>query len=401
MSNLAISTAAARPPASQESEPVPGARPASGIPSLAPWLGVLLCLIIGLNALGGWVRLSGSGVAIPQWPLIELDGGRHSLLPPMDAAGWAAVRARYDADQRRLSERVLRGELLAANLGCAPRTDGEFRMMFLTEWSHRLLAALVGLVAAGCLTTALRQRGIRARIGWPLGATGALIIVQAVLGGALVQEGTSTRWLFLHQANAGLIVGLVAWSLLTLLVPVRTGHPQASHPARLLPVVTTALVLTWVMLILGALVAGSRHGEPFAADFPRMFGQWLPPLWDGSRDVGANLLGNSVLHQFLHRWTAIALSGTLAIAAWMAWRQGDALPERLRLAVWSSLTFVGIEMLIGIANTVTGGRAGDIEAVPALAHQVAAMFLLISLVLAVFEARRAASAPSPAVEAAP
>ncbi len=360
-------------------------------PALASWLGVLLCLLIGLNALGGWVRLSGSGVAIPQWPLIELDDGRHSLLPPMDAAGWAAVRARYDADQGRLAERVLRGELLAANLGRAPRTDGEFRSMFLTEWSHRLFAAIVGLVAAGCLTTALRQRGLRQRIGWPLGAAGALIIVQAVLGGALVQEGTSTRWLFLHQANSGLILGLVAWSLLTLLTPVRDATEKlTTQPAstRLFPVVATALALTWVMLILGALVAGSRHGEPFAADFPRMFGQWLPPLWDGGRDFGANLLGNAVLHQFVHRWMAIALMCVLASAAWLTWRQSEVLPERLRLAVWSALTFASIEMLIGIANTVTGGRAGDIEAVPALAHMVAAMFLLISLVLAVFEVRR-------------
>ena len=50
--------------------------------SVASWLGVLFVMLFALNTIGGWVRLSGSGVAIPQWPIIN-----GSLLPPRILCG--------------------------------------------------------------------------------------------------------------------------------------------------------------------------------------------------------------------------------------------------------------------------------------------------------------------------
>ena len=102
--------------------------------SVASWLGVLFVMLFALNTIGGWVRLSGSGVAIPQWPIIN-----GSLLPPLSDVGWEQVKAHYDADQQRLEGRVRLGELSPVNLGHRPRDLGEFKAMFMTEWSHRLL----------------------------------------------------------------------------------------------------------------------------------------------------------------------------------------------------------------------------------------------------------------------
>ena len=68
--------------------------------SVASWLGVLLVMLFALNTIGGWVRLSGAGVAIPQWPIIN-----GSLLPPMSDQGWEEVRAHYVTDQERLASR--------------------------------------------------------------------------------------------------------------------------------------------------------------------------------------------------------------------------------------------------------------------------------------------------------
>ena len=173
-------------------------RPASPAQaSVASWLGALFLMLFALNTIGGWVRLSGAGVAIPQWPIIN-----GSLLPPLSDEGWAEVKASYDADQARLASRIATGGLTHSNLGRQPRDLAEFRGMFLTEWSHRLFAALVGVMAAGCLTVVWRRADLRRLVGGPMAAMGALVVSQAVLGGVRV-------W-FLKNQVAGLTMNLVA-----------------------------------------------------------------------------------------------------------------------------------------------------------------------------------------------
>jgi heme A synthase len=182
---------------------------------VTPWLGVLFVLVFVLNGLGGWVRLSGSGVAIPHWPLIERDGG-YTLLPPFSAAGWQQMHEAWQQHQAHLRTRIAAGELAVANLGHQPADTGEFRSMFLTEWSHRALAGFVGLLALACLIAVWRDRALRALVARPVSVAVGLIVVQGIIGGVLVEEGTSTRWLFVHQANAGLIMAALLWSLLRL-----------------------------------------------------------------------------------------------------------------------------------------------------------------------------------------
>ncbi|MBK6911032.1 MAG: COX15/CtaA family protein, partial [bacterium] len=53
---------------------------------LASWLLFLSMLITVLMLWGGFVRISGSGLSIPDWPLIN-----GSLLPPFSETGWQAV----------------------------------------------------------------------------------------------------------------------------------------------------------------------------------------------------------------------------------------------------------------------------------------------------------------------
>ncbi|GDY14729.1 heme A synthase [Planctomycetota bacterium] len=357
---------------------------APALPGIASWLGLLLVLVISLNSLGGWVRLSGSGVAIPSWPAIPLGEGRWTLWPPLSAAGWEQVQSAYEADQIRLRQRVEAGELRAGNLGYQAQEPGEFRRLFLTEWSHRLLAAIVGLITAGCLTAVLRSAELRQRIGLPLGLAAGLIVLQAVIGGVLVREGTSTNWLFLHQGNAGAIVACLVWASLRL-VASAVPAPDAGIRARRRWAEVAALgaiVVCWSQMILGALLAGSRHGQPFATDFPTLFGQWLPTLWDSGRTVAANILDFSVLHQFVHRWLACALVAACVTAWWLAVRAGAG--ERVRLAYAVGGTFLGIAGVLGLGNVVLGSPTGDVPPAVALAHQLSATCLLACLTMGWF-----------------
>ena len=331
----------------------------------AAWLGVLFCLVFTLNTVGGWVRLSGSGVAIPHWPVIEMERG-WTLLPPFDNAGWQEMYQAFHAHQVRLQARIDTGELTVANLGRQPRELAEFRSMFLTEWSHRFLAALTGLVALAVIVTTMRNRDLRRSAGWPLGLAGTLIVFQAVLGGMLVEQGTNTHWLFLHQGNAGVIMAAILWAILRLLSPQQ--RPLAGR-GTLAACTLAAVVAIWLQLVFGALVAGSRSqavGEP--------------QLWQPARDLAWNLLDNGWLHLALHRWWAWTLTAILIVTYLIAVRTPTGLRQRLALQV--SGTFLALQLVFGLASAAVG-------AVPALAlgHQALGMCLLLSVVLAWHDCR--------------
>ncbi len=346
--------------------------------SVASWLGVLFVMLFALNTIGGWVRLSGAGVAIPQWPIIN-----GSLLPPLSDQGWEQVKASYDADQDRLAARVRIGELTAVNLGHSPRDLAEFKLMFLTEWSHRLFAALVGVMAAGCLTIIYRRAAMRRLVGWPMTLACLLIISQAVLGGMLVRSGTNTNWLFLHQANASLIMACVLVAILRILadgraLPAAQVVAERRPLAWLVPVMT---VVVWAQLVIGSLVAGSRNGEPF--------GDWsllsVANLWEGPRSWWWNLQANTELHQWAHRWmawTIVALAMALCV---VAWRQRHQLSPRLRLGLHAVGAFLLAQMMLGIGNVWTG-----ITPYGSLGHQGMGMCLFLALVLVWFDVRREA-----------
>ncbi len=344
--------------------------------SVASWLGVLFVMLFALNTIGGWVRLSGAGVAIPQWPIIN-----GSLLPPMSDEGWEQVKRHYDADQVRLEARVRAGELTQTNLGHRPHDLVEFKAMFITEWSHRLFAALVGIMAAGCLTIIWRRPPMRALIAWPMSIAGVLIIAQAVLGGMLVRSGTNTHWLFLHQANASLIMACVLISILRILAD---GRPQVSASERgqraglsILLALSTCVV--WLQLVIGSLVAGSRNEGNF--------GEWpllaAGRLWDEHRSLWWNLQSNPELHQWTHRWMAWTIVALVMVLLILAWHKRDHVPQRLRLGLQSVGVFLLSQIVLGIGNVWTG-----ITPYGSLAHQFMGMCLFLGLVLCWFDARR-------------
>ena len=57
---------------------------------LGIWFIILSQLVVLLVIIGGTVRLSGSGLSIPEWPIIN-----GSLLPPVTESQWEAVYITY------------------------------------------------------------------------------------------------------------------------------------------------------------------------------------------------------------------------------------------------------------------------------------------------------------------
>lgn len=388
--------------------PVPGAIASPTVRSpraaVASWLGALFALLLLVIAVGGYVRLSGSGLSIPDWPLIRV-GERWTLLPPTSEADWLAVRERYDADQQALIEKARRGAVGLGSLGAYAHDLPTFQRMFLVEWSHRLVAALFGMVAVACLLVVLRDGTLRRRVGVLFGTTCGLVVAQALIGGVLVKSGTSTHWLFVHLGNAALILSLITLTILRLLSP---EAPLADDLRRrrtpLRRTLTAAVALVWVQIVLGALVAGSRSSgydnTHFVTTWPLMHDRVVPHhLWDSFRPVAWNLLDNALLHQWVHRWFAWLPVGAVLVALWLS-RRADPGP-RLRLALRAAATFIAAQVVLGLANVFLAHPV-----LVALAHLVLAMFVLVTVVMARFDAAhedaaQPAPAPGPVAQGVP
>jgi heme A synthase len=286
-----------------------------------------------------------------------------------------------------LRAKISAGEIHGAALGRQPESIDDFRGMFLTEWFHRLLAAGVGLLALACLGTVLADRGLRRLVGWPVGAAVILIGGQAVLGAALIGQGTSTRWLFLHQGNAALILGCVLVAVVRLLgsqhdVTRTTVEGTGQSPARRL--VLLAAISTWLMLMLGGLLAASRHHLPAGG----LLGLDAGPAWWPIASVATNLLDNASLHHIAHRIGALVVAALVIAGLVVAHRRGA--PERARLALGVAGTFIALQAVLGIASAVM--PQGEV-AVP-LAHLFLGHVLFLVLVLAWHDLRRPHDLPA-------
>ncbi len=255
-----------------------------------------------LIAVGGLVRATDSGLGCPDWPLCFGD-----WLPPADLHAWI-------------------------------------------EHSHRLIAAVfVGpLVAAVGLITVFSQR----RRDRPLLAAavlaGVLVIVQSLLGAAVVLEGLAAELVTAHLAMALAVFAAVIF----IAERASAGTMPAAHarPGLTRLVAITAIVI-FAQMLLGSWVTGHHAGLAFG-DFPLMNGALAPSVAGSEQAVQLAHRAMSVVVAILAAWSAIAMH-----------RSTDA-PAARRLATWMVVLIV-VQIALGGLNVVS--RLSAFFVVPHLA----------------------------------
>lgn len=107
----------------------------------------------------------------------------------------------------------------------------------LSDWvnySHRLVAALVGLALIGTCWRVWRQRGRSPALGWTAALTVVLFILQIVVGALVVIERLNGPWPGLHLALAAAVwAALVLMTAFTALPRGAEAPALAAAPARL------------------------------------------------------------------------------------------------------------------------------------------------------------------------
>lgn len=251
--------------------------------------------------LGGIVRVTGSGLGCPDWPLCH-----GQIIPPFDFAT-------------------------------------------LLEYSHRLSASLLGVLVLGtAITVLMRYRHIRWGKNSILTAL-ALVVVAAILGGATVL--TELAW-WLRLIHLAVAEGAVAALVIAVVVSWRVGvarqdDPDAHVEAGANKLIVASLIGVFLLILSGSYIVGAGYGSSC--------GTW--PLCNGSLFPE----GRAYIEHMGHRYFA-AIIGLLVLAvAYKAWQ----LRVRLPSLGWSGallfLAFVA-QILVG-AFTVWLGFTPEIKAI--------------------------------------
>lgn len=345
-----------------KTQPAETAASGGGEVRLAGWLLFLSLLVFVLILWGGVVRLSGSGLSIPNWPLIN-----GSLLPPMSEAEWQSVFESYEK---------------AAPPSFVETPLAAFKKMFWIEYFHRFLAVFVGIVFLAVFVRGFRNIYLRRQVGSHLIFGAMLLVGQILLGGLVVKADLKGELVAAHLGTAFWFFGVLLWTTLKL-SRMEGAIIERSGRKGLVLLAWAATLFVFVQIVSGGLVAGSRAGLVFNT-YPKMGDFWIPPgnaLWSSVyQPVWNNIFQNQILIQFFHRWWAFAAAGMVVLAHVFALKV-SATP-RARLAARGTAIFIVLQIILGIGNLMMKAPFGM-----SLAHLATGLTLFALLVILTYEIR--------------
>ena len=281
--------------------------------------------------LGGIVRVTGSGLGCPDWPLCH-----GQLIPP-------------------------------------------FNFATLLEYSHRLSASLLGvLVLATVIVVLLRYRRNLWGVFSVLAAL-ALVLVAAGLGGATVL--TELAW-WLRLIHLGVAEVAVAALVIAVVVSWRVGAPKqdssdAGAEAGASKLINATLIGVFLLILSGSYIVGAGYGSSC--------GTW--PLCNGSLFPE----GRAYIEHMAHRYFAAVIGLLVLAVAYKAWQ----LRFRLPSLGWSgTLLFLAFaaQILVG-ALTVWLGFTPEIKAIHLSMATLVWIALVFVAALAYVPQRFAVEAP--------
>ncbi|RXG89751.1 COX15/CtaA family protein [Bradyrhizobium zhanjiangense] len=327
------------------------------------WLIAVAALIALMMLVGGATRLTESGLSIVEWKPVT------GSVPPLTEAQWTEAFEAY--------KRIPQYRELNAGMSLS-----EFKEIFWWEWSHRLLGRFIGVAYLLPFLFFLWRGGLPGELKrrlWLLFALGGL---QGAVGWWMVASGLSERIevsqyrLATHLMLALLIFAGIVWTVRRL-----KERPQIAVPARLRFTSALLLVVTFVQIYFGALVAGLRAGRAYNT-WPQIDGAFIPSadrLWFET-PWWRNLFDNVLTVQFEHRMTAYALFVLAALHAIDAVRSRAGAAASGALWLLAAVSLQAVLGILTLLNQVPIGLA--------LAHQAVA---IVVLTLAVMQTERLAS----------
>ena len=324
---------------------------------VAAWLIIVCALIAILISIGGYTRLTNSGLSIVEWAPVS------GIVPPLNEHEW---RQEFENYKQYTEFRIANSDM---------QLDG-FKRIFWIEYLHRAIARFIAVAFFAPYAFFLLRRKLSKPFAIRLLLVFALGGAQGALGWYMVKSGladnpsVSHYRLTAHLGLAVIIYGYLLWLVTGLLMQARHYVPKPAPSVR--RAALTCMALIALMQVSGGFMAGTHAGFGYST-FPDMNGEWFPtgmltlePLW-------RNLSDNVITIQFAHRWIAALL--VLAIAWLWLTRFRNRNPS-MRWLHDAALAVAVIQFCLGAATVLS-----QVWIPAALAHQMGFVCLLSVLVV--------------------
>ena len=255
------------------------------------WLILTIVTLISLIIIGGITRLTESGLSITEWQPIS------GIFFPLSELSWQKEFDKY----KQIPEFFLVNSAMSL---------AEFKIIYFWEWFHRFLARLLGFVFFIPYMYFLLRNKFSKKEKMFLPFILLMGVAQAFVGWYMVQSGlveninVSQYRLATHLSIAFLILGSL---FLLYLLRSESIIYLKTRPTLFLKVSSLILLLlTFIQIILGAFMSGTRSGLSYNT-WPLIDGEFIP---DGLFSISVwylNFFENPLTIHFDHRMLAYIL----------------------------------------------------------------------------------------------
>lgn len=321
------------------------------------WLISVVFLILAQTVLGGYVRLTRSGLSMYDWHVIT------GVIPPLSQSAWQKT---FDAYKKT-------PEYKKVNVGMSL---SDYKSIYYREYNHRILGRFSGLVFALPLLFFLLSGIIRWRQSKSYLIIGFLYGAQGLMGWYMVKSGlvdaphVSPFRLAAHFLLALFILALIAWQVYTLQWGAASKKHFTAHCFLSRRTLGFSLILL-VQITYGAFMAGLKAGH-VSNTFPLMLGYLVPPgMFSGIHPLWLNLFENSLTVHFIHRWLAFGVLGFGLYLVFLLNRSGlkNVISGARILA-----SLLSVQVLLGLFVVLW-----DVAIPLALIHQLTAALLVLTV----------------------
>ena len=326
------------------------------------WLILCAVLVVAMVVVGGYTRLSGSGLSITEWKPI------HGSIPPLSEAEWQEEFSKYQKIPQYAE--VNKGMTLA-----------EFKTIFWPEFLHRLLGRIIGIVFIVPLLFFWLRGAISHRQGVKFLAIFSLGGLQGFMGWYMVSSGlvdnvyVSHFRLAAHLFLALLLLGLLVWEVLILSRakprdPSQVDNDPLTPPQQVRGSLRINYAIWFTLLILqilyGAFTAGLKAGLLYNS-WPAMNGEWIPAL-------SSAIFTDHTTVQFIHRTLATFVA--LGFGFWWFFNRSYVRNAQLTTLAISIATVITLQFLLGVLTLVNAVPLGL-----GMMHQMGAVALFVLAVV--------------------
>lgn len=316
---------------------------------IARWLLTCAVVIFGMILLGGVTRLTDSGLSMVEWrPLM-------GIIPPLSQQDWQALFIKYQQFP----------EYQKLNLGM---TLGEFKVIFMYEYLHRVLGRIIGLLFFIPFVYFYFTRRISPQLLPKLLLMLFLGGCQGLMGWYMVKSGlvdiphVSQYRLTAHLGLAIVIYGFIVWTALSLI------NKTVNQPAGLGRLACILSGLIFLMILTGGLVAGTRAGYAYST-WPLMGDSFIPAGLYSMSPVWLSAFEDITTIQFNHRIFAYIIAALVVGFSLVALRKN--ISTSARNGIYIMLFLLLVQITLGISTLIF-----HVPVAIAAAHQIGAVALL-------------------------